>query len=190
MSKRARILVVDDDPLLRSVIVTMLQKQYTVVVASEGSEGYYLALEQPPDLIVLDIQMPGWDGFRTLKTFRSHPSLQHVKIVMLTSDASKETILAAINGGADDYLIKTSFSKDEFLEKVDRLLPESPTEQAGVDVDSELQSARHPSSKERSSSAHGTSESHSKEVEASSAEDTDPHDVYDAALQEVIDSWE
>lgn len=160
MSKRARILVVDDDPLLRSVIVTMLQKQYTVVVASEGSEGYYLALEQPPDLIVLDIQMPGWDGFRTLKTFRSHPSLKHVKIVMLTSDASKETILAAINGGADDYLIKTSFSKDEFFEKVAKLLPASPTEQAGVAVDSEGQSGRHPSSEERSSSAHGTSESH------------------------------
>ena len=126
MSDCPRVLVIDDDPLLRNVLVSLLRKEYDVAVASEGSEGYYLALENPPDVIVLDIQMPGWDGLQSLKAIRNHPLLQHVKIMMLTSDASKETVLAAIHGGADDYVIKTSFSKEEFAEKLEKLLPANP----------------------------------------------------------------
>lgn len=123
MHNRARILVIDDDPLFRSLIVSLLRKEYLVSVASEGSEGFYKALEHPPDAAVVDIQMPGWDGLKTLKAFRSHPALQNVKIVILTSDASKETVLAAIHGGANDYIIKTSFAKEEFYQKLSKLLP-------------------------------------------------------------------
>ncbi len=123
MPNRARILVIDDDPLFRSLIVSLLRKEYLVSVASEGSEGFYKALEHPPDAAVVDIQMPGWDGLKTLKAFRSHPALQNVKIMILTSDASKETVLAAIHGGANDYIIKTSFSKEEFYQKLSKLLP-------------------------------------------------------------------
>jgi DNA-binding NarL/FixJ family response regulator len=119
---RARVLVIDDDPLFRSLLVTLLRKDYIVSVAGEGSEGFHKALEHPPDAAVIDIQMPGWDGLRTLQAFRSHPALSATKIVILTSDASKETVLAAIEGGANDYVIKTSFSRDEFHQKVRKLL--------------------------------------------------------------------
>jgi CheY-like chemotaxis protein len=123
MSKRARVLVVDDDPLFRSLIVSLLRKDYLVSVSSDGSEGFYKALEHPPDIAIIDIRMPGWDGLRTLRAFRSHPSLNRVKAVMLTSDASKESVLAAIHGGANDYIIKTSFSKAEFYQKLEKLVP-------------------------------------------------------------------
>ncbi len=140
MARRARILVVDDDPLFRSLIVSLLRKDFLVSVASEGSEGFYKALEYPPDMAIVDIQMPGWDGLKTLKAFRSHPKLAQVKIIILTSDASKGTVVAAIRGGADDYLIKTSFSKREFHQKLDKLLPEQfSRESEPSHEDSELQ---------------------------------------------------
>ena len=127
---RARILVIDDDALFRSLIVSILRKDFFVSVAGEGSEGYYKAIEHPPHLAVVDVQMPGWDGLRTLKAFRSHPQLSQIPIVMLTVDASKETVLAAIRGGATDYVIKTSFAKDDFLKKVEKWL--HPAEMANI----------------------------------------------------------
>lgn len=114
----ARILVIDDDPLFRNLMVSFLRREYFVSVASDGSQGFYKALEYPPDVAIVDVQMAVWDGLQTLKAFRSHPLLNKTKIIMLTSDASKETVIAAIQGGANDYIIKTSFSKSEFLDKV------------------------------------------------------------------------
>ena len=105
----ARILVIDDDPLFRNLMVSFLRREYFVSVASDGSEGFYKALEYPPDIAIVDVQMPVWDGLQTLKAFRSHPTLCKTKIIMLTSDASKGTVVAAIQGGANDYIIKTSF---------------------------------------------------------------------------------
>ncbi|MFH1303921.1 MAG: response regulator [Planctomycetota bacterium] len=114
----ARVLVIDDDPLFRNLMVSFLRSEYIVSVASDGSQGFYKALEYPPDIAIVDVQMAVWDGLQTLKAFRSHPMLSQTKIIMLTSDASKETVVAAIQGGANDYIIKTSFSKSEFLDKV------------------------------------------------------------------------
>ena len=105
---RRQILVVDDDPLFRSLMVSVLRHDFAVTVASDGADGFYRALDQVPDAAVLDIQMPGWDGIKTLKAFRSHPALARVKVIVLTSDASRETVLAAIRAGADDYIIKTA----------------------------------------------------------------------------------
>ena len=180
MSNRARILVIDDDPLLRSVIVSLLRKNYDVDVASEGSEGYYQALENPPDAIVLDIQMPGWDGLQSLKAIRNHPLLQHVKIMMLTSDASKETVLAAIHGGADDYVIKTSFSKEEFVEKLGCLLPVNPVDDAlSAILPTDPEIDKTPS----------TSVALAGNVKSSPADTSRPVSEDDSA-QEIIDSWE
>ena len=119
---RRQILVVDDDPLFRSLMVSVLRKDFDVTVAADGADGFYRALDQVPDAAVLDVQMPGWDGIKTLKAFRSHPTLAQVKVIVLTSDASRETVLAAIQAGADDYIIKTAFSRDDFRQKLDRLL--------------------------------------------------------------------
>ncbi len=124
--RRRRILVVDDDPLFRSLMTNVLRHDFDVAVAGDGADGFYRALDCVPDLAVLDIQMPGWDGIKTLKAFRSHPVLAKVKVVVLTSDSSRETVLAAINAGADDFVIKTAFSRDEFRTKLNTLLRVMP----------------------------------------------------------------
>ncbi|QDT79115.1 response regulator [Gimesia maris] len=128
----ARVLVIDDDPLFRNLMVSFLRREYFVSVASDGSEGFHKALEYPPDIAIVDVQMAVWDGLQTLKAFRSHPTLTQTKIIMLTSDASKETVIAAIQGGANDYIIKTSFSKSEFLEKVRRFAQPEATRVANT----------------------------------------------------------
>ncbi len=120
-TQRPRILIIDDDPLYRSLMTTLLRKDYLLAVAADGAEGYQKALQHPPDIAIIDIQMPGWDGLKTLDEFRKNPILKRVKIVMLTGDASKESVVAAIRGGANDYVIKTSFSREEFREKLRRL---------------------------------------------------------------------
>lgn len=125
--RRRQILIVDDDPLFRSLMTNVLRHDFDVAVASDGAEGFYRALDHVPDLAVLDIQMPGWDGIKTLKAFRAHPVLAKVKVVVLTSDASRETVLAAITAGADDFVIKTAFSRDEFRNKLNLLLRQTPT---------------------------------------------------------------
>ena len=142
---RPRIIVIDDDPLFRSLIVSQLRKSFLVSVAAEGAEGYYKSLEHPPDIAVVDIQMPGWDGLKTLKAFRAHPALCNIPIVILTGDAIKETVMSALSGGANDYIIKTTFSKEDLLQKLCRWLPTSmvaelaaaeaapPTESRGQD---------------------------------------------------------
>jgi len=158
--------VIDDDPLFRSLIVSLLRKDCIVGVASEGSEGFYKALEHPPDVALIDVQMPGWDGLKTLKAFRGHPALADVRIMMLTSDASKETVLAAINGGSNDYVIKTSFSKDDFRQKLNRLAPRSAAE--------------------KPADAQGTNGSDGSQSPGASQ----PFARDEQKLQELIDGWE
>jgi CheY-like chemotaxis protein len=123
-----RVLIIDDDPLIRTLLVSTLRKDCLVAVAAEGSEGFYKALELMPDVAVIDVNMPGWDGLKTLEAFRAHPGLKDVKVIMLTADASKQTVMAAIHGGAHDYLIKTNFSKADFYRKLNRLVPGSIAE--------------------------------------------------------------
>lgn len=123
---RASILVIDDDPLFRSLLTSMLRKEFLVTAASDGAEGYYKALESPPNLAVVDIKMPGWDGLRTLKAFRAHHLLSRIPVMMLTSDASRQTVMAALQAGANDYVIKTTLSRDDFLRKVCRQLNVDP----------------------------------------------------------------
>ncbi len=123
---RASVLVIDDDPLFRSLITSILRRDFFVSVAADGAEGDYKAIEHPPMLVIIDVRMPGWDGLRTLQAIRAHQSLAKIPVMMLTSDASRQTVVAAIQSGANDYVIKTALSRDELLKKARRLVNLGP----------------------------------------------------------------
>ena len=182
---RSRILVIDDDPLFRSLITSMLRRDYFVSVAADGSEGYYKALEHPPQLAIIDVQMPGWDGLRTLQAIRAHQALAKVPVMMLTSDASRQTVVASIESGANDYVIKTTLSKDELLKKARRLVNLAP-ERVNPGQD-----GRANKSSESSTIAVGTDGKLATVPAADGEAEVDPGAGSDAArLQAMIDNWE
>ena len=179
---RARVLIVDDDPLFRSLITSMLRRDFLVMVAADGSEGYYKALEHLPQLAIIDVQMPGWDGLRTVQAFRAHQTLAKVPVMMLTSDASRQTVVAAIQCGANDYVIKTTLSGEELLKKTRRLASFGPVHDDSTNGDApDLESAS--PAPER-----GAENSAPKSPAASDS----AHDVDNeaAALQSLIDNWD
>jgi len=152
MQGRSRILIIEDDPVFRNLVVSLLRKDYLVAVATDGQSALEKAIGHRPDLVIIDQQMPGWDGVTTLKKFRARANFASTKYVMLTADASKETVMKAIEAGTDDYIIKTSFSKEMFIAKVNRLLAPMVA-RAVVGKDSPTGQAESGSSGQQSSSS-------------------------------------
>jgi two-component system response regulator MprA len=120
MSEAPRILVVDDDPKIRTVVRRGLAYEgYRVVEAASGEEGLEKAREHLPDLIVLDIMLPGIDGLEVTRRLRS--SGEELAILMLTARDDVKDRVVGLETGADDYLVKP-FSFEELLARVRALL--------------------------------------------------------------------
>ena len=117
------VMVVEDDVALRSTLGASLQShQYAVVLAASAEEAIVLTEQRAPDLLLLDLTLPGADGLvalRRLRTFTDAP------IVVLTVRDSKEDKIAALDGGADDYVTKP-FDLDELLARVRAALRRTP----------------------------------------------------------------
>lgn len=101
-----RILVVDDEPEMRSFLVTTLSKEYRVIQAGDGLEGLAMAQQQKPDLVLLDLMMPGLNGLDVCQKLRNDPAMTDMKIVLLTAKADDQSKLEALKRGADDFLTK------------------------------------------------------------------------------------
>ena len=102
-----RILVVDDDPTTRMLARATLEKSgLTVVEGVNGHEAIELATESTPDLILLDVEMPELDGFEACARIRSRPEIAEIPIIMLTGREDDESIKAAYDSGATDFVAK------------------------------------------------------------------------------------
>ena len=115
----ARILVVEDEDRIRQFLQRGLTFEgYRVESAADGQEALELAREEPPDLVLLDIMLPGMDGVEVCRRLRS---ASEVPILMLTAKEAIEDRVAGLDAGADDYLVKP-FAFDELLARVRALL--------------------------------------------------------------------
>lgn len=102
-----RILVVDDEPLIRAGIRALLNKEgYTLQFAEDGHKGLEMAFADSPDVILLDVMMPGMDGFEFCKHIRESESLSDVPIVFISALDDKQARLNGFEAGADEYLAK------------------------------------------------------------------------------------
>jgi DNA-binding response OmpR family regulator len=102
-----KILAVDDDPNLRRLIELILRRaQYTVVTCDSGETGIQLARDEKPDLILMDVVLPGLDGFQAVKQIRLLPECAAIPIVFLSSSDSAELKVKGLRGGGSDYLTK------------------------------------------------------------------------------------
>jgi DNA-binding response OmpR family regulator len=114
-----RILVVDDDADIRGLLRELLERRgFAVLEAGDGQDALRAFFEQRPDLVILDVQMPGLDGWKTLERIRE---LSDVPVVMLTAKATELEKTRGLRAGADDYVTKP-FGRQELLARVEALL--------------------------------------------------------------------
>ena len=102
-----KILVVEDEEEIRELVAYNLVKQgYRVIPAETGEEGLRLVRSEAPDLIVLDLMLPGVDGLEVCRTLKRDPDTEVIPLVMLTAKGEEADIVAGLELGADDYLTK------------------------------------------------------------------------------------
>ncbi|HEX6386639.1 MAG TPA: response regulator transcription factor [Anaerolineae bacterium] len=137
------ILVIDDDELVSRTLQRALKMyDHQVMVANSGTEGLQLARRHRPDLFILDIMMPGADGYQVCRQIRGDPLLKDLPVLFLTAKAKDEDKIEGFRAGADDYLSKP-FNMEELQLRVKAILrraavplvnEETPTEVVAGDV--------------------------------------------------------
>ncbi|MBC8290316.1 MAG: response regulator [Planctomycetes bacterium] len=124
MSKQT-ILIVEDEPSLIEVLSYNLEKEgYTVLTASDGRAGLERALNVVPDLVILDLMLPGLDGLQVCAQFRNDSRTKEIRILMLTARSEETDEVVGFNMGADDYVTKP-FKVRPLVHRVKALLRRS-----------------------------------------------------------------
>lgn len=101
------VLIVDDDRTARETVVSMLEgEDYDLQLAKDGMEALQILEELQPDVVLLDIMLPGMDGFEVCRRIRATPQLAEVPILMLTALDDRDSLIRALESGADDFLSK------------------------------------------------------------------------------------
>ncbi len=127
---KAHILVVDDEPRITDLLRRILAYEgYSVAVAASGEDALKRTLERPPDLIVLDIMLPGLDGLEVVRRLRL--AEDQVPVLMLTARDAVSDRVKGLDAGADDYLVKP-FAPEELVARVKAMLRRNQTERQEV----------------------------------------------------------
>ena len=112
------ILIIDDDPTHHLIVGNYLKKSgYDVIHALDGELGLKMLDERKPHLVLLDVQMPGMDGFQLIRKIKRNTSRQHVAVLFVTALKRQEIITKGLELGADDYIVKP-FNRSELLARI------------------------------------------------------------------------
>jgi diguanylate cyclase (GGDEF)-like protein len=124
------VLIADDEKHLRGALELMFSKRgYQVLVACDGNQALELARAELPDVVILDVMMPGMDGYEVCKALRAHYRTRHIPIVMLTAKTEDEDKLEGLSGGANDYVTKP-WKQAELVQRVRNHLEWASTQKA------------------------------------------------------------
>jgi two-component system phosphate regulon response regulator PhoB len=116
--KKARILVVDDEPDLVELVRHHLQREhYEVITATDGETALAEARRRVPDLVILDLMLPGIDGLEVCRRMRADSRMAHIPIVMLTAKGEESDVVIGLAQGADDY-VRKPFGVKELVARV------------------------------------------------------------------------
>jgi DNA-binding response OmpR family regulator len=119
MDPRGSILVVDDEPTITDVVSRYLERAgYSTRIAGDGADALRIVGESRPDLVVLDLMMPGMDGLEVMRRLREH---ERVSVILLTAKGEHTDRIIGLRLGADDYVVKP-FSPAELVARVDAVL--------------------------------------------------------------------
>jgi DNA-binding response OmpR family regulator len=117
----ALVLVIEDNPDLRTFISRSLSGQFRVLEAKDGQSGLTQAVETVPDLVISDIMMPELDGITLCQKLKTDPRTSHIPVILLTAKADTDSKLGGLGNGADDYLIKP-FQLEELQLRIHNLI--------------------------------------------------------------------
>ena len=121
------IVIADDDPIITSLVSLRLGlARYNVVTTNDAVAAVAMVRAKTPAAVILDIKMPGGGGMAALAKIKSDPELKHLPVMMLTGERTTETVMEAMTGGANDYMVKP-FDPDTLLERVTRLVKAGAT---------------------------------------------------------------
>ncbi|MGH9064847.1 MAG: response regulator transcription factor [Acidimicrobiales bacterium] len=116
------VLVVDDDPVIQRLLqVNFEMEGYRVVLAADGAAGLEQARAGHPDIVILDVMMPGMDGLEVVAQLKGDPATSAIPVLLLSAKAQEADIRAAASTGADGYVTKP-FDPLELLERVTALI--------------------------------------------------------------------
>ncbi len=118
-----RILIVEDVEFNRDLLVQLLEEDYDILTATDGAAGIELAERERPDLILMDLSLPGIDGWEATRRIKANEELRHIPIIALTAHAMTGDEEKARESGCDDYLSKP-IDEDLLFEKLDGFLGE------------------------------------------------------------------
>lgn len=128
LSGRPLVLVVDDDPSVTEALRIRLESSnYRVICAHGGSAAYWMAMEQKPNIITLDLGLPDLDGADLLKKLKSHPATRGIPVIVLTGNTDRSAKKELSNLGAAAYLTKP-FRSSDLLSEIDNILAATGTE--------------------------------------------------------------
>jgi len=118
-----KVLVVEDDKFLRELINRKLQSEgFETVLAIDGETGLDLAEKERPDVVLLDLILPGIDGFEVLAKIKENEKIKEIPVIILSNLGQKDDIDKGMGLGAADYLVKAHFTPSEIIEKTNQIL--------------------------------------------------------------------
>lgn len=118
-----KILIIEDEEMILSILKKKLEdKSFDVETATDGEEGLDKALRSDPDLILLDIVMPKMDGITLLENYNNKKAGKRAPVIVLTNLDSADKIEKSKAHGVHDYLVKTNWSLDEVVKKINNTL--------------------------------------------------------------------
>ena len=121
------VLTIEDQPDIRRLIrMTLEFKGFRVLEAADGPDGLQQARQHKPDLVLLDVMMPGMDGLTVSQTLAADPALRHTPVIMLSALGTADAVQAGLQTGARAYLVKP-FSPWELVALVDKLTATAAT---------------------------------------------------------------
>jgi len=114
-----KILIIEDDKFLRELIGQKLLKEgYDIVEAVDGEKGIKSIKDEKPDLVLLDLILPGMDGFEVLTKIKEDAGIAQIPVIILSNLGQKDDIEKGLKMGAVDYLIKAHFTPGEIIDKI------------------------------------------------------------------------
>ena len=118
----AKIVIAEDEPDIRELIAFTLRfAGHEVITGANGQEGYELAKQHKPDLIMLDVRMPKMTGYEACQSIKAEPEIAHIQVIFLSAKGQETEIEQGLSVGAEQYLLKP-FAPDQLTQQVTEVL--------------------------------------------------------------------